>query len=60
MSFSLYAEVEHAKYLDSLIKDLDLERLSYLIERFKEWAKDNNFEGSFENFIDSNLDALGY
>ena len=60
MGLNLIAEVKHAEYLDNLVNEIDMEKLSYLIERFKEWAKDNKFEGSFEDFIDSNLDCLGY
>ena len=60
MSFDYIAEVERAKYLDDLRNNLDLDRLTELKERFLEWAEDNNYEGSFEKFIESNLELLGY
>lgn len=28
--------------------------------RFQKWAKDNNYDGSANDFFESNLDALGY
>lgn len=37
-----------------------MENLGELEERFKKWAKDNNYEGDFLDFIDSNLEAIGY
>ena len=58
MTFDLYAEVEHAKFRDKIRNELNLDRLTDLKERFLEWAEANDFDGSFEKFIEINLDNI--
>jgi len=40
--------------------NLDYDRLEELRKRFENWAEDNAFDGSFEMFIELNLENLGY
>ena len=63
MSLDLYAEVERGKHLDKLLEEFnkeDKEELSYLLERIDEWRKTNKKDISFLDFIELNLDGLGF
>ena len=55
---------DYYKQVEKLFNELDKERLTDLFFRFKNFAKDNNyeenFEEAFEDFIEKNLEALGY